>query len=112
MSRFTRPFAAASAVAALVVLSSATPAAAKGPSHTQITGSGSSWAANALNQWVADVTPKGVPVVFTSIGSTQGRHDFANRTTDFGVSDIAFQGRDPISGERDDSQGRPYAYLP
>jgi phosphate transport system substrate-binding protein len=86
--------------------------AAAGPSHTQITGSGSSWAANAVNQWIADVTKQGLQVVFTSTGSAQGRHDFAYKTTDFGVSDIAYQGTDPVTGQLDTSNGRKYVYLP
>lgn len=81
-------------------------------SHSPIAGSGSSWSANAVNQWVADVEPSGLRVVFTSSGSAIGRKDFANRTTDFAVSDIGFQGEDKLSGEADTSQGRAFAYLP
>lgn len=81
-------------------------------SHALIDGTGSSWAANAVNQWVADVRSYGLQVVFTSTGSATGRKDFANRTTDYAVSDIGYLGRDPQTGEDDTSQGRAYAYLP
>src|SRR5689334_15113290 len=107
MSRITRKVGAAIAVSALVALPAALPAGAS-PSHTQITGSGSSWAANAVNQWVADVTKQGLQVVFTATGSATGRRDFAYKTTDFGVSDIAYQGTDPVTGAQDNSAGRKY----
>ena len=80
--------------------------------HALIQGSGSSWAANAVNQWIADVHANGLQVVFTSNGSAQGRKDFANKITDFAVSDIGFQGTDPATGQDDTSKGRGYAYLP
>ncbi|MCU1624146.1 MAG: phosphate transporter substrate-binding protein PhoT family [Frankiales bacterium] len=81
-------------------------------SHSPIAGSGSSWSSNAVNQWVADVEPNGLQVVFTASGSAIGRKDFANKTTDFAVSDIGYQGTDKLTGEQDTSQGRAYVYLP
>jgi phosphate transport system substrate-binding protein len=81
-------------------------------SHAAIQGSGSSWSANAVTQWIADVTPSGLRVVYTPSGSAVGRKDFANKTTDFAVSDIGFLGRDPISGDLDTSNGRSFVYLP
>ncbi len=95
--------------------------------HSQITGSGSSWSANAVNQWIADVTQNGLQVVFTSTGSAQGRKDFTNVTTDFAVTDIGYQGQDKVTGDADSPcknvtdfvngvpsgpSCRPYAYLP
>ena len=81
-------------------------------SHQLIDGSGSTWAANAVNQWISDVQQDGLKIVFTPTGSAQGRKDFANLTTDFAVSDIGFQGHDPLTGASDTSNGRPYAYEP
>jgi ABC-type phosphate transport system substrate-binding protein len=81
-------------------------------SHALIQGSGSSWAANAVNQWVADVQQQGLQVVYTPSGDAQGRQDFANRTSDFSVTSLGYQGRDPVTGINDTSQGRRYAYLP
>jgi len=86
--------------------------AASTSSHSPVSGSGSSWSSNAVNQWVADVQPSGLQVVFTASGSAVGRKDFANKTTDFAVSDIGFQGSDRLTGESDTSQGRAYSYLP
>ena len=80
----------------------ATPAQAAA-AHALIQGSGSTWAANAVNQWIADVQSNGLQVVFTSQGSAQGRKDFANNTTDFGVSDIGYQGTDPIDRQTHDT---------
>jgi ABC-type phosphate transport system substrate-binding protein len=81
-------------------------------SHTLIQGSGSSWAANAVNQWVADVQQQGMQVVYNPSGDAQGRQDYANRTSDFAVTSLGYQGRDPLTGVSDTSQGRQYAYLP
>jgi ABC-type phosphate transport system substrate-binding protein len=81
-------------------------------SHTLIQGSGSSWAANAVNQWVADVQQQGLQVVYNPSGDAQGRQDFANRTSDFAVTSLGYQGVDKVTGISDTSQGRDYAYLP
>jgi phosphate transport system substrate-binding protein len=78
-------------------------------SHSPIKGSGSSWAANAIAQWQADVaTNGGLHVDFNPNGAALGRSNFAHNLTDFGVSDIGFQG----AAEQDTSLGRDYAYLP
>ena len=81
-------------------------------SHALIQGSGSSWASNAVNQWVADVNSQGIQVVYTPDGDAQGRQDFANKTSDFSVTSLGYQGVDPVTGVADTSQGRAYAYLP
>lgn len=88
-------------------------------SHQQIEGSGSSWATNALNVWIANVTSAGLRVVFTSTGSAVGRRDFGNQVTDFAVSDVGYQGTDPQTGGSDVpcklgelDECRAYAYLP
>lgn len=93
------------------------PAAAAG--HEQISGSGSSWATNAINVWISAVSQDGLKVVFTSGGSGIGRKDFANSTTDYAVSDIGYLGKDPQTGEVDlpcklgtSTDCRGYAYLP
>ena len=93
---------------AVVTTASPTPASAT-VSHQLIQGSGSTWAQNAVEQWISDVQQYGLKVVFTGVGSAQGRKDFANSTTDFAVSDIGFQGHDPLTGESDTSNGRAYA---
>ncbi|MFJ8582580.1 phosphate ABC transporter substrate-binding protein PstS [Micromonospora sp. NPDC093277] len=87
---------------------SATPARA---AETPIYGSGSTWSANAISQWIADVATNGLRVSFTANGSSAGRLDFHVKQSDFGVSEIPYQGRDPVTGTIDDTN-RPYAYMP
>jgi ABC-type phosphate transport system substrate-binding protein len=103
---------ALAATAFVAVVAGSMPAASAAASHALIQGSGSSWAANAVNQWVADVASQGMQVVFTANGSAQGRKDYANKSTDFGVSDVGFLGKDPTTGQADTSLGRSFAYLP
>ena len=86
------------------------PAGAAAP--LQINGSGSSWAANAINQWVQDVYTDGVDVTFNPDGDAQGRQDFANKVSDFAVTADGYQGFDSTTGVSDTSDGRAYAYLP
>ena len=89
-----------------------TPGASAAASHALIQGSGSSWSSNAVDQWISDVDANGLQVVYTPSGSANGRRDFALKTTDFAVSEIGYQGRDPITQQQDTSLGRPYAYMP
>jgi phosphate transport system substrate-binding protein len=109
-----RKLAASGALLGVIALSLGigVPGAAAAPSHALINGSGSGWSANAVNQWIADVQPRGLQVVYTSVGSAQGRKDFGYKTTDYAVSDIGYQGTDPVTGDTDTSHGRAYAYLP
>ncbi len=81
-------------------------------SRALIQGSGSGWSSNAVNQWIADVQPNGLQVVYTASGSAQGRKDFGYKTTDFAVSDIGYQGTDKVTNDTDTSQGREFVYLP
>ena len=94
--------------AALIVVALSSPPvlpADAAPGHSLIQGSGSSWSANAVNQWIADVQSNGLQVVFTANGSAQGRKDFGYRTNDFAVTEIGFQGVDSVTGEADTPQG-------
>jgi ABC-type phosphate transport system substrate-binding protein len=100
---------AAIALASLVTLITSLPASAES-GHEQIEGSGSSWAALAVQQWVSDESSS-MQVVYTPSGSAQGRTDFANGQNDFAVSDIGYQGQNKETGVNDTSK-RPYAYLP
>jgi phosphate transport system substrate-binding protein len=95
---------------ALTPLLVSTQAGAASP--LQINGSGSSWAANAINQWVQDVYTEGVQVTFNPDGDSQGRQDFANKVSDFSVTADGYQGFDATTGISDTSNGRSYAYLP
>lgn len=109
-SRATRALAVL--LAFYVALLGGPSAASAAPSYALIQGSGSSWAANAVNQWVADGDAKGLRVVYTANGAAQGRKDYANKSTDFGVTDSPYRGKDPTTGATDSPLGRSYAYLP
>lgn len=96
-------------VAATVVSIGAVPAQAQ-PAYEAITGSGSTWSQNALDQWVQDVRRNGMTVSYSGVGSSAGRRQFADGQNDFGVSEIPFQGTD--RGQPDSSPNRDYAYMP
>lgn len=86
------PVAAAVAVvtACLAVLIPwAGPAWAASPT---LNGTGSSFAAPAVNQWVQDVhnAPYSLTLNYSSSSSGQGRYEFTNQTTDFAVSDTGY----------------------
>jgi phosphate transport system substrate-binding protein len=86
--------------------------ASAAPTYALVQGSGSSWAANAVNQWVATVAASDMRVVYTANGAAQGRKDYANKSTDFGVTDSPYRGKDPTTGATDSPLGRSFAYLP
>jgi len=79
--------------------------------YAQIEGTGSTWSELIVQQWIADVDANGMKVVYTGGGSSKGRKDFAQNSTDFAISEIPFQGVDE-QGNADTSNGREYAYLP
>ena len=88
------------------------PATAQAADYATITGSGSSWAANAVSDWVSNGAKFGWQVNYTANGSTTGRNEFLTNQVDFAVSDIPFQ-FDPTDGSKPE---RPtagsYAYMP
>lgn len=92
---------------------SAGPSVAASTAHELIKGSGSSWAANAVNQWVGDVASKYQwQIVYTANGAARGRSDYAKLQNHFAVTDGPFQGKDPSTGAEDSPLGRSFAYLP
>lgn len=96
---------------AVVTLFAAGPAGAR-TEYAEIEGSGSTWAYGIIAPWIAQVQAAyGMQITFNQSGSSQGRKDFANTVTDFGDSDIPYQGVDPTTGQTDASK-RPYAYAP
>jgi phosphate ABC transporter phosphate-binding protein len=106
---------AAALTAALVAVLS-TLVAAGGPvgatAYVPVYGEGSSWSANAIDQWIQDVQPDGMRVSYTANGSTTGREDFIKGQTDFAASDIPFQ-TDPQDGSAPENVSHiSYAYMP
>jgi phosphate ABC transporter phosphate-binding protein len=79
--------------------------------YAQIEGTGSTWSELIVQQWIADVDANGMKVVYTGGGSTKGRKDFSQDSTDFAISEIPYQGTDE-RGQSDSSNGREFAYLP
>ncbi|MFG6402518.1 phosphate ABC transporter substrate-binding protein PstS [Microbacterium sp. P04] len=83
--------AAIALTAAALMLTSALPASAA--QYQRISGEGSSWAGNAVQQWQADVATQGVTVDYTPNGSSTGRKSFATRVNaQFAVSEIPYRG--------------------
>ena len=63
------------------------PAAA---SYVPISGAGSTWTQNALDQWIRNVDQYGIKVNYAGTGSSDGRNQFRNGTVDFAVSEIPY----------------------
>ncbi|MDA5140687.1 phosphate ABC transporter substrate-binding protein PstS [Streptomyces sp. AD681] len=80
-------------------------------SYAKITGSGSTWSSNAVQQWIRNVKANyGMTVNFTANGSSQGREQFKNNTVDFAVSEIPYGLKE--QGITDQPPRRGYAYMP
>ena len=79
--------------------------------YGQIEGSGSTWSQVIVDQWIADVSANGMAVTYNGGGSSQGRKNFSANVTDFGISEIPYQGVDEY-GNADTSGGREFSYLP
>ena len=69
-------------------------------SHALIQGSGSSWAANAVNQWVADVqSQEGMQVVFNPERRLcRSAPTSPARPPTSPITSIGYQGKDPLTG--------------
>jgi len=103
-------FAALLAVGSAVTSSPQASSAAN--SYTAITGTGSTWSQNALDQWRKNVSSNyGMTVNYSGTGSSAGRNDFKNGTVDFAVSEIPFQSA-PEDGSQPDTPSHGYAYMP
>ena len=88
----------------------ATPSQAAG-GYVPISGAGSTWSQVAIDAWRADVRASGIVVNYAGTGSTDGRSQYIQGTTDFADSEIPFQ-NPPEPGQQAEVPSRPYAYLP
>ncbi|MBG6055808.1 phosphate transport system substrate-binding protein [Salinibacterium sp. CAN_S4] len=82
-----------------------------GSEYQSVQGSGSSWSANALDQWIRNVFANyRWTVSYTNNGSTAGRTLFSQGSMDFGVSEIPYA----LSGSDapDPRPKRQFAYIP
>ncbi len=109
----TRRLAALSAVVAVLAATPVlfAPTALAQDSYVPISGSGSTWSFNALDQWRRNIVQNGIKVNFSPSGSSQGRNEFRAGTVDFAVSEIEYGLID--GGVRDfPPDNRGFAYMP
>ncbi|PZQ90873.1 MAG: phosphate ABC transporter substrate-binding protein PstS [Leifsonia xyli] len=86
--------------------------AATAASYIPITGTGSTWSQNALDQWRKNVAANyGMTINYSGVGSSAGRRDFIAGTVDFAVSEIPFQSK-PEDGSAPETPTIGYAYMP
>ncbi len=86
--------------------------AAQAESYDPITGTGSTWSQNALDQWRKNVASNyGMTVNYSGTGSSAGRRDYIGGTVDYAVSEIPFQAH-PEDGSPPEVPPRGYAYMP
>ncbi|MFC7219892.1 phosphate ABC transporter substrate-binding protein PstS [Streptomyces polyrhachis] len=98
-------------LAALVVLCHQLPTSpAFAAGYVKVSGAGSTWSQNALDQWRANVKQYGMTVNYSGTGSSDGRNQFRNGTVDFAVSEIPYGIKD--NGVVDQPPPRRYAYMP
>ena len=86
--------------------------AAQAATYVAITGTGSTWSQNALDQWKKTVGNNyGMTINYTGSGSSAGRKDYISGIVDFAVSEIPFQAH-PEDGSAAEIPPRGYAYMP
>ncbi|MGW3916162.1 substrate-binding domain-containing protein [Streptomyces sp. NPDC005070] len=97
-------------IAALLAGPLAAPAAAE--SYTPISGAGSTWAENAVDEWRRAVNQYGMRISYAGTGSSDGRRQFLSGTVDFAVSDIPFQTHPTDGSAAERPASGSYAYMP
>ncbi len=103
------------AVSLVLIVTSLGVATPLSPAHAATTyvpvsGAGSSWSANAVDQWRRNVQQYGMRVNFASTGSVDGRNQFKSGTVDYAVSETPYGLTD--NGVPDTPPTRPFAYMP
>ncbi|MCU1480283.1 MAG: Phosphate transporter substrate-binding protein [Subtercola sp.] len=112
--RFIRLVTAAAALIVLLFSSAGGVAvqSASADTYVPISGSGSTWSQNALDQWRKNVAANyGMTVNYSGTGSSAGRQDFITGAVDFAVSEIPFQAQ-PEDGSAPEVPSTKYAYMP
>src|SRR5262245_25655991 len=101
----------AGVVAVIVAVGLVPPGAAAAATPARIEGTGSPL--SVMDQWSFDLNHPGPSIViYTPTGATTGRSDFRFGVKDFAVSDIPYQGADPLTGQADTPAARPFMYVP
>jgi phosphate transport system substrate-binding protein len=88
------------------------PRAAAADSFVPVSGAGSTWSQNAIDQWRRDVNQYGMRINYSGTGSSDGRRQFLNGTVDFAASDIPFQFHPEDNSQPENPQPGSYAYMP
>ena len=78
--------------------------------YVPISGAGSTWSQNAIEQWRRNVNQYGMSINYQGTGSSDGRNQFRNGTVDFAVSEIPYGITD--GNATDPPPERGYAYMP
>ena len=99
-------------VSALAVLLGSVPAMAG--TYATLSGSGSTWASVALNQWTNDLAPNGLTINFNPDGSASGRGDYMQGSqVDYAASDPPFRnGNDELANTGAEVPSYGYSYVP
>jgi len=95
-----------------VIGSLVAPPSVRAETYQRISGSGSSWAANAIDAMRVNVKQFGITVDFNPNGSTAGRKDYLNGVVDFAASDIPFQFNPEDGSAPENPAAGSYAYIP
>ncbi len=80
--------------------------------YVPVSGAGSTWSQNAVDQWRRDVQQYGMRVNYSGTGSSDGRRQFLNGTVDFAASDIPFQSRPEDGSPPERPPAGSFAYMP
>jgi phosphate ABC transporter phosphate-binding protein len=78
--------------------------------YVPVSGAGSTWSSNAIQQWQTNVRQYGMRINYAGTGSSDGRNQFKAGTVDFAVSEIPYGIKD--GGVTDVPPSRGYAYMP
>ncbi|MBB5869916.1 phosphate transport system substrate-binding protein [Allocatelliglobosispora scoriae] len=98
------------ALVAVLFLVAGLPVPAHAAAYVAISGAGSTWSFNALDQWRTNVRQYGMTISYAPTGSSDGRSQFRNGTVDFAVSEIPYGLAD--RNVQDPPPARQYAYMP
>ena len=86
--------------------------AAFAATYVPISGTGSTWSQNALDQWRKNVAANyGMTVNYSGTGSSAGRQDFIAGSVDFAISEIPFQTK-PEDNSAPERPTTKFAYMP
>ena len=113
-ARWKGPLTAAAAAAMALLALTATASPASAGTYATLSGSGSSWASVALDQWAQDLQSNGLTVNFNEDGSAAGRGDYMQGSqVDFAASDPPFRsGTDELANTGAEMPSYGYSYVP